>query len=80
VVLDDRNVSGAVEGFNLLRDPNSGVQAALMTFDFSRPDDLETLYSLGGVFDAPIFTFYRNPVAIHLRMVRVRLARARSAH
>ena len=27
---------------------------------FTRTGDEDTLYSLGGVFDAPIFIFYRN--------------------
>jgi hypothetical protein len=49
-----------VEDLNLLRDGASGVQAALTALGFSRTGDADTLYSLGGVFDAPIFIFYRN--------------------
>jgi TRAP-type uncharacterized transport system substrate-binding protein len=45
---------------NLLRDGASGVQAALTALGFTQPRDAATLYSLGGVFDAPIFIFYRN--------------------
>src|SRR5215467_3835368 len=60
VELEVRNAAGAVENLNLLRDGASGVQAALTALGFTRTDDEDTLYSLGGVFDAPIFIFYRN--------------------
>jgi uncharacterized protein len=60
VELEVRNAAGAVEDLNLLRDSASGVQAALTALGFTRTGDEDTLYSLGGVFDAPIFIFYRN--------------------
>ena len=60
VELDVRNAAGAVEDLDLLRDGASGVQAALTALGFTRAGDAATLYSLGGVFDAPIFIFYRN--------------------
>jgi TRAP-type uncharacterized transport system substrate-binding protein len=60
VELEVRNSGGAGENLALLRDAGSGVQAALTTFDFTQPRDTDTLYSLGGVFDAVIFIFYRN--------------------
>jgi uncharacterized protein len=60
VALEVRNAAGAVEDLNLLRDGASGVQAALTALGFTQTDDADTLYSLGGVFDAPIFIFYRN--------------------
>jgi hypothetical protein len=60
VTLEVRNAAGAVEDLDLLRDPASGVQAALTTFGITQPEDADTLYSLGGVFDAAIFVFYRN--------------------
>src|SRR6516165_3990355 len=60
VELEVRNAAGAVEDLNLLRDGASGVQAALTALGFTRTDDEDILYSLGGVFDAPIFIFYRN--------------------
>jgi uncharacterized protein len=60
VALEVRNAAGAVENLNLLRDGASGVQAALTALGFTRTDDEDSLYSLGGVFDAPIFIFYRN--------------------
>jgi TRAP-type uncharacterized transport system substrate-binding protein len=60
VGLEVRNAAGAVEDLNLLRDGASGVQAALTALGFTRTGDADTLYSLGGVFDAPIFIFYRN--------------------
>ena len=60
VALEVRNSAGAVEDLDLLRDPSSGVQAALTSFGVTLPDDANTLYSLGGIFDAPIYIFYRN--------------------
>src|ERR1700745_4101862 len=59
-ILARDNAAGAVEDLNLLRDDASGVQAALTALGFTQPGDTDTLYSLGGVFDAPIFVFYRN--------------------
>ena len=49
-----------------LRDPASGVQAALATFGVTQPADADTFYSLGGIFDAAIFIFYRNAEPITL--------------
>ena len=65
VELKVRNAAGAVEDLDLLRDRASGVKAALTALGFSQPRDAATIYSLGGVFDAPIFIFYRNaePIA-----------------
>ena len=60
VELKVRNAAGAVEDLDLLRDRASGVQAALTALGFAQPHDAATIYSLGGVFDAPIFIFYRN--------------------
>ena len=60
VTLEVRNSAGARQSFELLRDATSGVQAALSTFDFTQPGDANTLSSLGGVFDAVMFVFYRN--------------------
>jgi TRAP-type uncharacterized transport system substrate-binding protein len=58
--LEIRNTAGAVENLDLLRDPASKVQAALTTAGFAQPDDSDHLASLGGVFDAPIFVFYKS--------------------
>jgi len=60
VELDVRNSTGAGENLDLLRDAATGVQAAITTFDFTRPRDADALYSLGGVFDAPIFILCRS--------------------
>jgi TRAP-type uncharacterized transport system substrate-binding protein len=60
VDLEIRNSAGAVENLRLLRDPSSGVQAALTSFGVTTTDDADILYSLGGVFDTPIFIFYRS--------------------
>jgi TRAP-type uncharacterized transport system substrate-binding protein len=61
VELDVRNYAGSVEHFGALRDASSAVQAAITTFGFTGPNDAETLYSLGGISDSPIFIFYRSP-------------------
>jgi TRAP-type uncharacterized transport system substrate-binding protein len=58
--LEIRNTAGAVENLDLLRDPASKVQAALTTLGFAHPGDADHLASLGGVFDAPIFVFYKS--------------------
>src|SRR5215475_5102825 len=58
VDLKIRNSAGAVENLELLRDPGSRVQAALTTFGFTQPADVDTLYSLGGVLDAALFVLY----------------------
>jgi hypothetical protein len=61
VALEIRNSAGAVEDLDLLRDPGSGVQAALTTFGVTLPDDANTLYSLGGIFDAGHIHFLQKP-------------------
>ena len=58
--LEIRNTAGAVENLDLLRDPASKVQAALTTLGFAQLGDSDHLASLGGVFDAPIFVFYKS--------------------
>ena len=60
IELEIRKTAGAVENLDLLRDPASKVQAALTTLGFARPGDADYLASLGGVFDAPIFVFYKS--------------------
>ena len=66
VELEIRNFSGAVEDLDQLRDPASGVQAALTSFGVTQPTDVDIFYSLGGIFDAAIFTFYRNAEPVTL--------------
>ena len=76
VELEIRNSAGAVEDLDLLGDPASGVQAALTTFGFTEARDADTLYSLGGIFDAAIFIFYRNaePVTLFAQLRGKRLS------
>jgi TRAP-type uncharacterized transport system substrate-binding protein len=64
VSLEVRNYAGGIEHFEVLRDPSSGVQAAITTFGFTDARDSETLYSLGGISDSPIFIFYRSEEAL----------------
>jgi uncharacterized protein len=66
VELEIRHSAGAVENLDRLRDPASGVQAALTTFGVTQPADADILYSLGGIYDAAIFIFYRNAEPITL--------------
>ena len=65
-----------MEDLNLLRDPASGVQAALTTFGFTQPADKDILYSLGGIFDAAIFIFYRDaePITMFAQLRGKRVA------
>jgi len=58
--MEIRSSAGAVENLDLLRNPASTVQAALTTVGFAEPGDSDHLASLGGVFDAPIFVFYKS--------------------
>jgi TRAP-type uncharacterized transport system substrate-binding protein len=60
VTLEIRNAAGAVENLELLRDASAGVQSALTAFGITQPEDADTIYSLGGVYDAAIFIFYRS--------------------
>jgi hypothetical protein len=71
-----RNFAGAVENLHRLRDPGSGVQAALTTFGVTQPTDADIFYSLGGTFDAALFIFYRNtePVTLFAQLRGKRLS------
>ena len=60
VELKIRNSAGAVENLELLRNAGSGVQAALNILGFAQASDAAALNSLGGVFDAVIFIFYKS--------------------
>jgi TRAP-type uncharacterized transport system substrate-binding protein len=66
VEFEIRNFAGAVENLDRLRDPASGIQAALATFGVTQPADADIFYSLGGIFDAAIFIFYRNTEPVTL--------------
>jgi TRAP-type uncharacterized transport system substrate-binding protein len=76
VELEIRNSAGALEDLNLLRDPASGVQAALTTFGITQSADAGILYSLGGISDAPIFILYRNaePITVFAQFRGKRLS------
>ena len=76
VTLQVRSTASSVESLANLRDQTSGVQAALTTFGFTSPSDLDALYSLGGVFDAPIFLFYRGaePITNFAQLKGMRLS------
>ena len=66
VELEIRDFAGAVENLDQLRDPASGVQAAIATLGITQPADAGILYSVGGIFDAAIFIFYRNTEPVTL--------------
>jgi hypothetical protein len=66
VALEVRNTAGAVEDLDLLREPGSGIQAALTAFGVTQPDETRDLYSLGGIFNSAIFIFYRSAETVTL--------------
>jgi hypothetical protein len=66
MVLSWRSVTLPVPNLDRLRDPASGVQAALSTFGVTQPTDADIFYSLGGIFDSAIFIFYRNAEPVTL--------------
>jgi hypothetical protein len=76
VELEIRNFAGAAENLDRLRDPASGVQAALTTFGVTQPADTDIFYSLGGTFDAALFIFYRSaePVTLFAQLRGKRLS------
>jgi hypothetical protein len=65
VELEVRNSAGAIENLQLLRDPASGVQAALTSF-VTELSDTDILYSLGGISDSAIYVFYRGAEPVTL--------------
>jgi uncharacterized protein len=65
IELDIRNTAGAVENLHLVRDPASGVQAALTSF-ITEQSDTDILYSLGGISESAIYIFYRGAEPVTL--------------
>ena len=63
VELEIRHSAGAVGDLNLLRDPASGVQAALTTFGVTQPADMDTLYSLG-VISTQRYSFFTGTLSL----------------
>jgi len=51
---------GTVENFRLLRDPNSGVDVAILTGGWSEDSQRPNLLSLGQVYTVPIWIFYSS--------------------
>lgn len=64
VELEIRFSAGSLQNLARLRDPASGVQAALTTTGAAPAADAEMLASLGGLFYSPIFVFYRANKAV----------------
>lgn len=63
IELDVRETAGSIENLGLLRDPESGVQVALVQGGTSGPEDHEEeapLSSLGSLFSEPLWIFYRG--------------------
>jgi len=58
---DLRETPGTVENFRLLRDPNSGVDVAILTGGWSEDTERSKLLSLGLVYTVPIWLFYSSP-------------------
>ena len=64
ITLIERPSAGAQENLSLLRDPTQHIDAAFMqggTAGSVRDDD--QLYSLGGLYDEPLWIFYRSALA-----------------
>src|SRR5580704_10542353 len=60
VALELRETSGAVENLKLLRDPKSGVQAALVTGGISNGKHAPNVLSLGIIDNNPFWIFYSS--------------------
>ena len=60
VKLELRQTGGAVENLKLLQDPNSGVQAAVITGGISDGKSAPGLLSLGLIYDNPFWIFTRS--------------------
>jgi TRAP-type uncharacterized transport system substrate-binding protein len=58
--LELRETAGAAENLELLLDPNSGVEIALMTGGVSDGKHAPGLLSLGTVFNSPFWFFYSS--------------------
>jgi TRAP-type uncharacterized transport system substrate-binding protein len=60
ITLELRATEGSVENYALLKDPDSGVDAALMQSGIGGADDAPDLLSLGGVAYEPLWIFCRG--------------------
>lgn len=60
IELVERPTSGALENLALLRDSNSGIDAGFMQGGVVDRQEDETLYSLGALYQEPIWVFYRT--------------------
>ena len=58
---DLRETAGTIENFRLLRDPNSGVDVAILTGGWSEDTERSNLLSLGLVYTVPTWLFYSSP-------------------
>jgi hypothetical protein len=65
IELEVRTTAGAVENLHFLRDPTSGVEAALTSF-ITEQSDTDILYSLGGVSESALYIFYRGAEPVTL--------------
>ena len=65
IELEVRTTAGAVENLRFLRDPTSGVEAALTSF-ITEQSDTDILYSLGGVSESALYIFYRGAEPVTL--------------
>jgi TRAP transporter TAXI family solute receptor len=59
IILEIRETGGAVENLKLMRDPNSGVDVALIQSGLMDADDTENLVGVGSVCFEPLWVFVR---------------------
>ena len=61
VTLDVRETAGSAENFNLLNEPNSGVDLAVVQGGSSPPvDQRKHIQSVAGIYYEPVLVFYRG--------------------
>lgn len=70
VRLELRPSSGALENLDRLKDPNSGVDVGIVQTGLSKPNEDDSLVSLGSLFYEPVWIFYRSDATLD-RMIQL---------
>ena len=65
IELVERPTSGATENLALLRDPNSDIDAAFLQGGIVALQEDDSLYSLGALYQEPVWIFYREALFKH---------------
>ena len=65
VTLEVRETGGSVDNFNLLKQPDSGVDVALVQAGSSPPEDQRKgIEAVAGIYYEPVIVFYRGDTAV----------------